>query len=79
MIKMKHTFTLKGMTCGGCKASVEKHLNLIDGVAVIEVNLEKEEVKLTTTKPISLKVLQDQLPPKFTLSASITDQETSCL
>ena len=77
MIKMKHTFTLKGMTCGGCKASVEKHLNLIDGVTVIEVNLEKEEVKLTTTKPISLKVLQDQLPPKFTLSASITDQETS--
>ena len=67
MIEIRHTFTLKGMTCGGCKSSVEKHLNLIDGVAVIEVNLEKEEVKLTTTKPISLKVLQDQLPPKFIL------------
>ena len=29
---MKHTYTVTGMTCSGCKASVEKALQSIDAV-----------------------------------------------
>jgi len=68
---MKHTYTISGMTCVGCKASVEKHLSEIENVANVAVNLEKGEAVLTMDSDITTDVLQNVLPEKFTISKKI--------
>jgi copper chaperone len=39
-------FIVQGMTCGHCKAAVEKILGQLDGVSEVSVNLETKEVKV---------------------------------
>ena len=68
MLKMTSTYSLQGMTCGGCKATVAQHLSQIDAVTVVEVNLEKQEVTLSLEKPVTIEVLQNTLPKKYNLS-----------
>ena len=65
---MKHTYKISGMTCGSCKASVEKSLNNLDGVKNVEVNLEKGEAELTMNTHIDTQILKDALPEKYSLS-----------
>lgn len=65
---MKHTYTVTGMTCNGCKASVEKALQSIDAVKHVEVNLETSEVVVTMSEHISTSQLQNALPNKYTIS-----------
>ncbi|ARV05751.1 heavy metal transporter [Polaribacter sp. SA4-10] len=64
---MKHTYTIEGMTCGGCKASVEKYLNEIEHVTNVSIHLEKGEAEVTMDKNITTEVLQKALPEKYTL------------
>ena len=40
---MKHIYTIKGMTCNNCKASVEKYLG----------EVESSYGKITFTKPVA--------------------------
>ncbi|WP_047245238.1 heavy-metal-associated domain-containing protein [Maribacter thermophilus] len=65
---MKHTYKITGMTCGSCKASVEKSLENIEDVTNVEVNLEKGEAEVNMNKHISTDILQKALPEKYTLS-----------
>ncbi|WP_411895123.1 heavy-metal-associated domain-containing protein [Winogradskyella sp. A2] len=65
---MKHTYKITGMTCGSCKASVEKSLENIEDVTNVEVNLGKGEVEVNMNKHISTDILQKALPEKYTLS-----------
>jgi copper chaperone CopZ len=65
---MKQTYSITGMTCNGCKASVEKDLSAIDGVTVVSVNLEAAEGTVTMNDLVSAAVLQKALKPKFTIS-----------
>lgn len=65
---MKHTYTINGMTCGSCKANVEKSLANLDYVTEVKVNLENKEVAITMSKPIGLLELQNVLDEKFTIS-----------
>ena len=65
---MKHTYTIGGMTCSGCKASVEKYLSDLEHVASVAVNLEKGEAEVAMDKHIKTNVLQKALPEKYTLS-----------
>jgi copper chaperone len=46
-VKMNIELNVSGMTCGHCKAAVEKALKNVNGVADVNVNLEagKAEVK----------------------------------
>lgn len=64
---MKQTYTIKGMTCGGCKSSVEKHIGSIEFVTNVEVSLEMEEVTVTLEHPVSFGILKKALPEKFNL------------
>jgi copper chaperone len=41
------SFRVQGMTCGHCKAAVEKTLGQLGGVSAVSVNLETKEVKVT--------------------------------
>jgi copper chaperone CopZ len=65
---MKYIYTIEGMTCGGCKASVEKYLNEIDHVTNVSIHLEKGEAEVIMDKHITTDVLQKALPEKYTLS-----------
>ena len=65
---MKHTYTVKGMTCNGCRNSVETKLAALKGITKVSVNLEEETAVVETSKVISIAVLQEALPEKFTIS-----------
>lgn len=65
---MKHTYTVTGMTCNGCKDSVEKALQSIDAVEHVEVDLETSEVVVRMSEHISTAKLQNVLANKFTIS-----------
>ena len=53
------TFKIKGMTCGGCVASVQRVLKELDGVERAEVSLADKhatiEYEPTRVKPADLK------------------------
>jgi len=65
---MKHTYNITGMTCGSCKASVEKSLNDLDNVTKVDVNLEKQEAVITMDKHIEVSELQKVLPSKYSIT-----------
>ncbi|MEZ7945337.1 MAG: heavy-metal-associated domain-containing protein [Flavobacteriaceae bacterium] len=73
---MKHTYTIKGMTCGGCKASVEKYLSAIENVTNVSVNLEKGEADITMSHHIETKVFQSTLPEKYTFNEKNSSKES---
>ena len=65
---MKHTYNITGMTCNGCKASVEKYLNEIENINNVEINLEKNEGTLTMSSHVDIAILKSALPEKYTIS-----------
>lgn len=65
---MTHTYTVTGMTCNGCKSTVEKALLSIDAIDSVQINLEQSEVDITMSKHISTDVLQQVLPEKYHIS-----------
>ncbi|MFK5982833.1 MAG: cation transporter, partial [Flavobacteriaceae bacterium] len=58
---MKHTYTITGMTCTGCKANVEGALGNLNEVTEVSADLKKEEVIVEMTSHISLEKLQETL------------------
>ena len=40
------TLGIKGMTCGGCVASVQRLLKALDGVGEVDVSLEREQATI---------------------------------
>ena len=46
------TYTVTGMTCGHCVASVTEELAEIDGVETVDVTLESGEVVVTSNAPL---------------------------
>ena len=65
---MKHTYKITGMTCGSCKASVEKSLSDLNEVTNIEVNLENNEATITMDSHIEVAKLQKALSSKYTIT-----------
>jgi copper chaperone len=43
---MKTTLKIRGMTCGGCVASVQRVLKALDGVESADVSLASNEAKV---------------------------------
>lgn len=65
---MTHTYNITGMTCNGCKASVEKSLNALDAINEVKVNLEKGEAEITMSSHVSTEKLQNALSDKYTIT-----------
>lgn len=65
---MIHTYLVTGMTCNGCKASVEDKLNALEQVTKATVNLEKGEANIEMSQHISTENLQKALSNKYTIS-----------
>ena len=58
---MKHSYTISGMTCNGCRAHVEKTLQKVEGVTNASVNLEKAEAEIEMESHIKLSQFQKAL------------------
>lgn len=56
---MQKTLTIEGMTCGHCKARVEKALSALDGVTTAVVDLEAKTAVVEMTEAISDAVLTE--------------------
>lgn len=69
---MTHTYNVTGMTCNGCKASVEKALQSLDHVTDVSVDLENAEVEIGMSKHISINTLQDALSSKYNIEEKNT-------
>lgn len=57
-------FSVEGMSCGHCKAAVEKALGQVSGVSAVQVDLERKEVAVAydagKTNPAAMKaVIED--------------------
>lgn len=58
---MKHTYSIEGMTCDGCRSHVEKILSEMEGVANVTVDLEKNEATIEMENHIPLEKFQEVL------------------
>lgn len=65
---MIHTYTVTGMTCNGCKTSVEDTLSALAKVEKAIVNLKKSEVVIEMSQHISIEQLQKALSDKYVIS-----------
>lgn len=66
---MKTTaYTIKGMTCNGCRTGVEQKLAGVAGVSQATVSLENEEAILTIDDEVTLDHLKSALPEKYRIS-----------
>ena len=73
---MKHVYRVSGMTCNGCKNSVEKSLSEIENIKHVSVDLEKETVAIEMKQHLEVAVLQNVLSEKFTIT-ELKDNHTT--
>ena len=64
---MKSVLQIYGMTCEGCKSSVEGKLGSLDGVDNVQVDLARGEAVIYSKNPVSFSLIKETLPPKFSL------------
>ena len=62
---MKSTIRISGMTCNGCKSTVESKLSSLDGVYDVQVDLTNSEAIIYSKNPISFSLISDCLPSKY--------------
>lgn len=65
---MKHIYSITGMTCNSCKASVEDALNSKSNVVHATVDLKKEEAVVEMSRHITLKELQNAISSKYKIT-----------
>ena len=64
---MKSILQISGMTCEGCKSSVEGKLGSLYGVDNVQVDLATGEAVIYSKNPISLSLIKETLFPKYSL------------
>ena len=76
---MKSIFKISGMTCNGCKLSVEDKLSSLDGVDKAYVDLTKGEAIVHSKSPISFSLISDSLPPKYKVIRTANSQNNETI
>jgi copper chaperone len=56
---VQNSYTVTGMTCGHCVASVTEEVAEIPGVSDVEVVLETGALSFTSEKPLDPSVVRD--------------------
>ena len=72
---IKRRYKVSGMTCKGCKASVENNLNLLDQVRSSNADIRLGELTLILNKDIDLKSLQNSIPKKYFINKEISSSD----
>ncbi len=74
---MKHTYTVTGMTCNGCVASVKSKLLMHPDVLAAEVTLDPQQAVIEMSRHISTADLQNAIGnPKYTISENHQAHDT---
>ncbi len=76
---MKHTYTISGMTCQGCVASVKEQLSKVDNVQEVEVDLAKGVAEISMGKHVSLNKLKGALSAKYGIDERIAHSVKAAL
>ena len=76
---MKSIFKISGMTCNGCKLSVEDKLSSLEGVDKAYVDLTKGEAIVHSKSPISFSLISDSLPPKYKVTRAENSQNNETI
>lgn len=58
---MKHTYSVTGMSCKGCKGHVQETLSKVEGVLKADVDLEKKEALIEMERHIPIETFQQVL------------------
>lgn len=69
---MKHTYTIIGMSCNGCVASVTEKSAKVDGITNVMIDLKEGQEDLVMSKNIALNSLVNALPDKYTISERVS-------
>ena len=64
---MRSILKISGMTCEGCKSSVEDKLSSLDGVDDVQVDLARGQAVIYSKNPVSFSLIKETLPPKYGL------------
>ena len=64
---MKSILQISGMTCEGCRLSVENKLSTLNGVDNVHVDLTRGQAVIYSKNPVSLSLIKETLPPKYSL------------
>ena len=64
---MKTIFKISGMTCNGCRSTVENKLSSLDGIDNVQVDLTNGEAIIYSKNPISFSLISNSLPSKYKL------------
>jgi copper ion binding protein len=51
------TYTVKGMSCGHCAASVTEEVSGIDGVSAVNVDVASGKVTVTSEAPLDVQAV----------------------
>ena len=62
---MKTIFKISGMTCNGCRSTVENKLSSLDGIDNVQVDLTNGEAIIYSKNPISFSLISNSLPSKY--------------
>ena len=61
---MTHKYTIEGMTCLGCEATVKSNLLKVKNITDVIVSKENKEAIITMSEHVELPTLQDALGGK---------------
>ena len=76
---MKTTFKISGMTCNGCRSTVENKLSSLDGINNVQVDLNNGEAIVYSKNPISFSLISNSLPSKYKLISNIPAQDNEII
>ncbi|PCE65857.1 heavy-metal-associated domain-containing protein [Sediminicola luteus] len=74
---MKTIYTIEGMTCGGCVASVTEKLESFLGEGNVKVALKEKTVTINHKDQLDFGLLQNALAPKYTLLKNAIKNEVA--
>lgn len=77
---MKHTYSIYGMSCNGCKSRVEETLRAVEGVTGVTVDLRQEEAVIEMEYHIPLERFQEELKKngnKYSISTPVNGKKHS--
>ncbi|MEO7088658.1 MAG: heavy metal-associated domain-containing protein [Bacteroidia bacterium] len=60
-ILITNTYHVSGMSCGGCAATVKNKLSAVQGITSVKVDLENNELEVTSSEAIKIDTLKDAL------------------
>lgn len=78
IIKMINKYTVLGMSCQGCKKTIEKIISSIKGVSEVNVDLEGKSVQIESQNKIPLKTLQKSFEDSHYNIEDFTEKHKSC-